>query len=57
MKKSHAKSINCDTHWYTRNSTAAICTRGWGVYEVQLKQHIEEENKQSIHSILEKRLK
>lgn len=57
MKKSHAKSINCDMHWYTRNSTAAICTRGWGVYEVQLKQHIEEENKQSIHSILEKRLK
>ena len=27
-----------------------------GVYKVQLKQHIEEGKKQSIHSILEKRL-
>lgn len=57
MKNSHAKSINCDMHTYTHNSTATICTCGWGVYKIQLKQHIEEKNKRSIHFILEKRLK
>lgn len=56
MKNSHAKSINCNMYTHTHKLHSHDLAMWVGVYKIQLKQHIEEGKKQSIHSILEKRL-